>query len=153
MQNSLEKQKKIQAYAQVLLETSRAQGRQAEDLEILKALCSLPEELVALLEVMSQNGDLADLKQVYETCAQADSDKLTATVTSAVALTDEMLQKITAKLEADFGREIYLIDEVDPSIMGGFIIEVAGERRDVSVRTQLEGVRENMTNAIQGGDI
>ncbi len=102
---------------------------------------------------MSQNGDLADLKQVYETCAQADSDKLTATVTSAVALTDEMLQKITAKLEADFGREIYLIDEVDPSIMGGFIIEVAGERRDVSVRTQLEGVRENMTNAIQGGDI
>ncbi len=38
MQNSLNKQKKIQAYAQVLLETSRAQGRQAEDLEILKRL-------------------------------------------------------------------------------------------------------------------
>mgnify|MGYP000523736394 CR=1 FL=1 len=40
------------------------------------------------------------------------------TVTTAIPLDDELRQTITKKCEQDFGRKVFLIEQVDPSIGG-----------------------------------
>ena len=85
---------------------------------------------------------------------EEDEDVVGVTVTTAVPLDDELRTKIAAKVREHFNREVFLIEQVDPSIIGGLIIEARGERRDVSVRTQLRAAREALdsTTTTIGGE-
>lgn len=156
MSNSRIEQNKFETYAQVLLEAAVAEGREAADLEILKAVALMPQELIDLLTVMSENGDLGhlgDVTEIYGELVAQHTDVITAEVTVAVPLTDELKAEIISKLEHDFGKDVYLIEKVDPSIMGGLILKVGDERRDISVRSQLEHVRATLSDVItSGGD-
>ena len=40
-----------------------------------------------------------------------------------------------------------LIEQVDPSIVGGLVLEARGERRDISVKTQLRIAQETLANS------
>ena len=66
-------------------------------------------------------------------------------VTTAVPLDDDLRQAITERYQRELGREVFLIEHVDPSIIGGIVIEARGQRRDVSVRTQLRAARSALT--------
>ena len=147
-------QKRIETYAQVLLEAAKAEGREAVDLEILKAAAKMPQELIDLFEVMSENGDLNKLQKVVDKLSELqskDREVVTAEVTVAVPMTDELRTKVQTKLEADLGCEVYIIEKVDPKILGGLIIVVGDERRDVSVKTQLETMRSAMSDVLESG--
>ena len=156
MSNSRIEQNKFETYAQVLLEAAVAEGREAADLEILKAVALMPQELIDLFTVMSENGDLrhlGDVTEIYGELVAQHTDVITAEITVAVPLTDELKAEIISKLENDFGKDVYLIEKVDPSIMGGLILKVGDERRDISVRSQLEHVRASLSDVItSGGD-
>lgn len=157
MPTSRTEQKKVETYAQVLLEAARAEGREVEDLEHLKRALRLPEEITSLIDVMSDEGDMKKLAQVvacYEQLITEQSSTIAAHVTTAVELDDDLREKIRAKLEADFGAPVYLVEHVDPSIMGGIIVSARGQRRDASVRTQLQNMRAVMSEtATNGGDL
>lgn len=66
------------------------------------------------------------------------------TVTTALPMDDLLRVKCEAKAEEMFHAPVYLIERVDPSIMGGIIIEAPGRRYDASVRTQLSAVRKGL---------
>lgn len=38
-------------------------------------------------------------------------------------------------------------EQVDPSIVGGLVLEARGERRDISVKTQLRIAQETLANS------
>ena len=79
--------------------------------------------------------------------AEEDEDVVGVTVTTAIPLDDELRQTITKKCEQDFGRKVFLIEQVDPSIVGGLVLEARGERRDISVKTQLRIAQETLANS------
>lgn len=39
-----------------------------------------------------------------------------------------------------------LVERVDPSIIGGIVLEMRGQRRDISVKTQLRAARESLSS-------
>ena len=51
-----------------------------------------------------------------------------------------------------FHASIYLVERVEPKILGGIILEAQGQRFDASVKTQLATVRRTLSNAFMGGD-
>ena len=77
--------------------------------------------------------------------AEGDEATVGVTVTTAVPLDNELRMLVTQKCELDLGRNVFLIERVDPSITGGIILSVNGRRRDASVRHQLEQAYKVMT--------
>ena len=69
-------------------------------------------------------------------------------------LTDVYKRQITEKCEGDLGRKVFLIEKVDPSLIGGLVLEARGQRRDISVKTQLRAAREALvsTSITNGGE-
>ena len=157
MPNNPSEQRKLETLAEVLLESAKAQGHEYTVQEILNTLASLPTEMQDLLQVMGETGDLSELKsvaQAYTELSEKNEEMCTVNVTTAVPLNDDLRKKIKVKLEAKLNKSVYLVEEVDPSIIGGIIIQSKDQRRDMSVATQLGKVRDAMDDVLQaGGDI
>ncbi len=68
--------------------------------------------------------------------------RVQAVVTSAVALTPELLQEIQQQLSAHVGKEVILIPEIDQSLLGGIRIAVDGKVIDGSIKGQLQKMRQ-----------
>ena len=131
-------------------EAAKAENHVFEDLEMVERLASASPEIIAVLDTMSKRDQLDLLPKVaaaFKYVAEEDEDVVGVTVTTAIPLDDELRQTITKKCEQDFGRKVFLIEQVDPSIVGGLVLEARGERRDISVKTQLRIAQETLANS------
>ena len=94
-----------------------------------------------LIRVMAENGRLKVLPDVLEQFIQLRA-ALEATVevevTSASALSDEQLAKISAAMEKRLSRKVKLNCKIDKSVMAGVIIRAGDMVIDGSVRGRLE---------------
>ena len=71
--------------------------------------------------------------------------RVSAFVTTAVALTDAQEQRLTAILGRLYGRTIGLQVTVDPDVLGGLVIRVGDEVIDGSVVHRLEAAGRRLT--------
>ena len=74
-----------------------------------------------------------------------------ATVTSAVALNEETLDKIKNKIRSEMsqsGGEVEVETKVDESLLGGFVIEIGDKLYDASVATRLKKLRKEFTGSV-----
>ena len=157
MSTSRYEDKVLETYARSLMEASKAESRVYADLSKLQEFASASPELLAIIETMSKRDQLDLLPKVatvFKDIAEEDEDVVGVTVTTAIPLDDELRQTITEKCEKDYGRKVFLIEQVDPSIIGGIVLEARGERRDISVKTQLRAAHDTLATPIHpdGGE-
>lgn len=84
-------------------------------------------------------GELADL-------AAKRRQRSVAHVRSAVALTAEQVDRLTATLTTIYSRPIALHVEVDPSLAGGLQIKIGDEIIDGSIAGRLAALRRNLAS-------
>lgn len=77
---------------------------------------------------------------------------MSVTVTTAVPMDDKLRGEVRAKMEKDLKAPIYLVERVDPSIIGGIVIEERGNRYDASVKAQLVNIRKKLSTSFLGGE-
>ena len=147
MPTSRYQDKVLETYARSLLEAAKAENHVFEDLEMIERLASASPEIIAVLDTMSKRDQLDLLPKVAAAFKYVAEEVVGVTVTTAIPLDDELRQTITKKCEQDFGRKVFLIEQVDPSIVGGLVLEARGERRDISVKTQLRIAQETLANS------
>ena len=150
MPTSRYQDKVLETYARSLMESAKAESHVHEDLELIQRLASATPEIIAVLDTMSKRDQLDLLPQVaaaFKGVAEEDEDVVGVTVTTAIPLDDELRQTITQKCEKDFGRKVFLIEEVDPSIVGGLVLEARGERYETPIQTQLRTTPETPANS------
>lgn len=148
--------RKLETYARTLLEAAKTENRVYEDLTPLRADAEASPEVLSVLSQMAMQGDLDKLSEVlslYSEMAEGDQQTVGVTVTTAVPLDNELRALITQKCELDLGCNVFLIERVDPSIIGGLILSVNGRRRDASVRHQLEQARKVMTQSSKNSEV
>ena len=102
-------------------------------LNFLKILC----ERGALNEY---EGCLAAFKTLYN---QAHGI-VEATVTTAVALDDEQRARMAEKLSRMTGKTVVLAEKVDPSVVGGVLVEMNGQRYDNTLKNRLKSIHSAM---------
>ena len=102
-------------------------------LNFLKILC----ERGALNEY---EGCLAAFKSLYN---QAHGI-VEATVTTAVALDDEQRARMAEKLSQMTGKTVVLAEKVDPSVVGGVLVEMNGQRYDNPLKNRLKSIHSAM---------
>ena len=147
MPTSRYQDKVIETYARSLLEAAKAENHVFEDLEMIERLASASPEIIDSMSKRDQLELLPKVAAAFKYVAEEDEDVVGVTVTTAIPLDDELRQTITKKCEQDFGRKVFLIEQVDPSIVGGLVLEARGERRDISVKTQLRIAQETLANS------
>ncbi len=100
------------------------------------------------LKVLSDNGRteiLPDVLRRYEELVKEHFRRVEVEVTTAVDLSENMLEQIKSRLGRILeGREVILHTSVDPEILGGAVFRFEDRMIDGSVRGQLEGLRETM---------
>jgi F-type H+-transporting ATPase subunit delta len=74
-------------------------------------------------------------------------DRLVAVVRTAVELSDQQKTRLSAALSAQYGRDVHLNIEVDPSVLGGMSIRVGEEEIDGTIVRRLAEIRRRIERA------
>lgn len=155
MTGKREADKRVEAYARALFEAGRRSEHANADLEQWLQAVSFTPEVVETLFTMRQHNDLSLLKPVadmYKELLDAEDKTVSVTVTTAVPLDEELREKISKKCEAELECPVYLIELVDPAILGGIVLEARGRRHDASVRAQLATIKSTLSQTFIGSD-
>lgn len=71
---------------------------------------------------------------------------ITASLVTPVEIDEVSKNKIAALLQSKYNKKIELTPTVDPSILGGFVLQVEDLQYDSSVQTRLRKVRQELIN-------
>jgi F-type H+-transporting ATPase subunit delta len=97
--------------------------------------------LVDSLQVINRKGRMAILSQIVSEYHEAHRETLgqiEIRITSAVRLTDEQREDIRQRTKERTGKDTFLIEQVDPSLLGGLVVQVGDQKVDMSVRRDLQ---------------
>ncbi len=104
----------------------------------------VPEIILHYAIVMVERGDIrsfSDSVTEYENLSFAMKSVSNATAVSAVPLTDEEKVLLVRKLEKLCSHTIQLHCRVDPSLIGGMIIEIDGKVIDGSIKHRMRELK------------
>lgn len=103
----------------------------------------LEPELERFTALVAQNGRIEDIKMMlrsfvtmYYRSRGWHLARLTVTVPSP-----DLEAKLKLLLERQFNCKVQLETTVDPTLLGGFVVEIADQMLDASVRNQIETLR------------
>jgi F-type H+-transporting ATPase subunit delta len=77
----------------------------------------------------------------------AYGESLVATVTVSKELEQSQIERLRATLAGTYGQQISLNVEIDPSILGGMVVQIAGEIIDGSVSARLQNLKLQLVKA------
>lgn len=106
-----------------------------------------PEHVMGFVGVLVQHGHIRELDDCLEAYTQLHDEHCrlsTAYVTSAVELTAGEKAALIEKLTRKFQRTIHLECAVDPSLLGGLVVQVDGKVIDGSLKHKLHEIKEVM---------
>jgi len=115
-----------------------------------RAIVDADPAISNILDVLLENHRLpviSRLRREYERRWDQANDLLPVTVTSAVELDEAVVQRIGDEIGRQTGRRVELSKQVDPSILGGFVVRVGNAILDSSVRNRLEQLRKQVARA------
>jgi F-type H+-transporting ATPase subunit delta len=112
--------------------------------------------VVRFLRVLNRHGRLALLWSVIRqarTVLDRRQNRKPVTVRSAVPLDEGQIEAVKGRLASMIHASPVITLEVDPSLIGGLVVQVGDDVYDASVRTRLERIRgrliERKTHEIQ----
>ncbi len=107
----------------------------------------VPEHVLSFLQLLCERRRLGVLEECikeYLCLLQAKEATTVAKVTSAVPLTPAELTTLKQKLEKISGNTVTTECHIDPSLLGGVIVELNGKVMDGSLRHRLREVKDVM---------
>jgi F-type H+-transporting ATPase subunit delta len=85
--------------------------------------------------------------ETYGRIAAERRNRLVAVVRTAVELDERQRTRLTDALSAQYGRDVHLNIEVDPSVLGGISVQIGDEEIDGTIARRLEDVRRRIERA------
>jgi F-type H+-transporting ATPase subunit delta len=100
-----------------------------------------------LLKVMGRRGRLgllSDMLVWFDEIADRAQGVRRFTVTTATPLDDNQRAQLRARLGGGDDRHLLLTERIDPSLIGGLVLQQEDLIRDYSIKTRLETLRERL---------
>jgi F-type H+-transporting ATPase subunit delta len=89
-------------------------------------------------------GRIQHIIEQYSAVASAARQQVSGEITTAIKLDDATLAKLAAELGRMTGKNVQLFQKVDPSILGGAIIQVGEQVIDASLRRKLNQIQDQL---------
>jgi F-type H+-transporting ATPase subunit delta len=97
--------------------------------------------LVSMVVGTGRSGALPAIIDELVKLSAAEGNREVAEVRSAVDLTDDQKQRLSAALEAKTGKKVELKVIIDPTVLGGLVAQVGDTVIDGSVKTRLQQLK------------
>jgi F-type H+-transporting ATPase subunit delta len=125
--------------------------------EIMRELFAevVSPSVLSVVTVAVENGNAEMLDAIaaaYTRLVETELGIVRADVRTAIPLTDALRAQLTEKLTTAVGKRVVLAETVDPAILGGIVIHVAGRVLDGSLLRQLADMRSALVSAPVGGE-
>ena len=104
----------------------------------------LVSNFLRLLAEKDRISQLEEIAREFETLLAAGERRLRVIVTTAQEMTDEEASALVAKIEAATGRPVDAERRVDPSLIGGLVVQAGSLRMDTSIRGRIENLRKEL---------
>lgn len=101
-------------------------------------------KIMYMLSARARLSIMGDLVKEFFLCVDADSGVLAGELQSAVELSIDELDGLSAAIAKRAGKKIRFEQKVDPNLLGGFVAKVGGKTYDSSLRTQLYRIRDEL---------
>ena len=118
---------------------------------VLEQLAAGADELVRnfvrLASEKGRAGDIPEISAELEALVARAQNRLAVELTTAHELSDDEATSIVQAIEKASGRTVEATRAVDPSLIGGIVLQVGSHRADGSVRGRLERLRHELATA------
>ena len=104
----------------------------------------LVRNFLLLLTEKGRAAQLAEIAREFDALVAREERRLEVELTTAVELTDDEARGVVAQIERASGRTVEATRSVDPSLIGGVILQAGSLRVDASVRGRLERLRRDL---------
>ena len=104
----------------------------------------LVQDFVGLVAERGRADHLPEIVAAYQTLVDTELGRARAQVRTAVALSDGEKRELSGKLERALGKRIILEEQVDATLLGGFIAQVGSLIFDGSLDGQLARMRQRL---------
>ncbi|HXH21468.1 MAG TPA: ATP synthase F1 subunit delta [Dehalococcoidia bacterium] len=115
-------------------------------------LGDLPRTALNLAHLLVNKGRTAlarDIAAEFGRLVEEHQGVSRARAVTAVELTDADREALSQRLSESTGRRILLETEVDPSILGGVIVQIGDRLLDGSTKSKLEALRSTLVGAVR----
>jgi len=116
--------------------------------EVLTDLAGDAEELVRnFLLLTAEKGRIGEIEEIareFERLVAREERRLDVELTTAYELSDEEAQDLIRQIEQASGRKVEATRRVDPSLIGGLVLQAGSLRLDASVRGRLNRLRREL---------
>jgi F-type H+-transporting ATPase subunit delta len=99
---------------------------------------------VRLVASKGRAGQLKAIAEEFEAIVDREQGRLSVELTTAYEMDDDEAAAIVSKIEQASGRTVEATRAVDPSLIGGMILQAGSLRVDASVRGRLDRLRRDL---------
>lgn len=103
------------------------------------------QNLMEILVDKSRFSSFMEIAEEFRRLYNKHNNIQETVATTAIPLSAELAKKLTAKLETITGKKILLQNRVDPSILGGVIIQMDNDQLDDSVRARIDRLKKQIS--------
>jgi F-type H+-transporting ATPase subunit delta len=89
-------------------------------------------------------GEIEEIAREFDRLVAREERRLDVELTTAFELSDEQATEIVRQIEQASGRKVDATRSVDPSLIGGLVLDAGTMRVDASVRGRLERLRREL---------
>ena len=114
---------------------------------IFKDADPVSRELFSLLGRNKRIGMLGEVARQYVLLYEQMQGQDVARVVTAVPLTAELEKKILAQLKQITGKEVTVENEVDPSLIGGFVLRLGDLEYNASIASKLANLKREFIHS------
>lgn len=103
--------------------------------------------LLNFLKVLAEGGRITHLPEIekeYRELYYLQENIQEVIALTAVPMSQEMQEKLAAKLEKSTGKKILLKNQIDKSLIGGVVLKIGNRQMEDSVKSRLEAVRRQI---------
>ena len=92
-------------------------------------------------------GEVEEMARELERLVAREERRLAVELTTAVELPEEEARDLVAQIERASGRKVDAVRRVDPSLIGGLVLQAGSLRLDASVRGRLNRLRRELVQS------
>jgi F-type H+-transporting ATPase subunit delta len=115
--------------------------------DLLGSTHELLRNFLMLLVEKGRADEINAIQREFEDLCRRDEGILNVELTTAIELSDDERRSIINQIERASGRRVEATSKVDPSLIGGLVLQAGSQLVDSSVRGRLERLRHELTTS------
>ena len=125
-----------------------AKTKEATLAQVFNSFSKVSQTFISLVVRQGRENILSKIAEQFITIYDIMNNIVTAEITSAVELDQPTIDKIVAKAKQGLepNAQVKVVNKIDTSLIGGFVLKVGNTQIDSSIKTKLASLKKEFLN-------